>query len=220
MTPRGRGRKRGLTPEDRAIWERVIQSVTRLGPEAGPRKTEPLEPPSGEAARTPPAPAARHDEPELERPRPIRRARSETTLRPAPRMPEPVGRPEPGLDKRTAERLRRGARAPDSRIDLHGMTAERAHAALDRFIGQALARGDRCVLVITGKGGGKGGGKGARRKAGEDAPFMAGDDGVLRQAAPDWLRSGPHRGALVGIYAAHPRHGGAGAFYVYLKRRR
>jgi len=124
----------------------------------------------------------------------------------------PAGRSEPGLDRRNAERLRRGARAPDDRIDLHGLTAERAHRALDRRIGEALGRGERLILVITGKGG--------KKRNTDDAPFMREDDGVLRQQAPRWLRSGPHAAHIVGIYQAHPRHGGAGAFYVYLKKRR
>ena len=124
----------------------------------------------------------------------------------------PVGRPEAGLDRRNAERLRRGERDPDGRIDLHGLTAERAHQALDRRIGAALARGERLVLVITGKGG--------KRRDADDAAFMRDDQGVLRQQAPRWLRSGPHAANIVGIFQAHPRHGGAGAFYVYLKKRR
>jgi DNA-nicking Smr family endonuclease len=124
----------------------------------------------------------------------------------------PVGRPEAGLDRRLAERLRRGERAPDGRIDLHGMTAERAHRALHRRIGEALARGERLVLVITGKGG--------RRRSADDASFMRDDDGVLRQQAPAWLRSGPHARQIVGIYEAPQRHGGGGAFYVYLKKPR
>jgi DNA-nicking Smr family endonuclease len=123
-----------------------------------------------------------------------------------------VGRPEPGLDRRNAERLRRGERAPDGRIDLHGMTAARAHRALDRRIGEALARGERLVLVITGKGG--------RRRHEEDAPFMRENTGILRQQAPRWLRGGPHASRIVGIYQAHRRHGGSGAFYVYLKNPR
>jgi len=126
--------------------------------------------------------------------------------------PGQVGRPEPGLDRRNAERLRRGLRSPDGRIDLHGMTAARAHRTLDRYIGAALARGERLVLVITGKGG--------RRRGGDDAPFMREDEGVLRQQAPKWLSAGPHARNIVGIYEAHRRHGGAGAFYVYLKRQR
>ena len=124
----------------------------------------------------------------------------------------PVGRPEPGLDRRNAERLRRGERRPDGRIDLHGMTAERAHRALDRYIGEAVARGARLILVITGKGG--------KRRRADDAPFMRDDEGVLRQQAPRWLRSGPYARFIVGIYRAHQRHGGAGAFYVFLKKQR
>ncbi|MGF1446310.1 MAG: Smr/MutS family protein [Pikeienuella sp.] len=125
--------------------------------------------------------------------------------------PTPVGRPEPGLDRRTAERLRRGERTPDARIDLHGMTAARAHARLDGFIRQSIAARHRCVLVITGKGG--------RKESGEDAPFMTPRGGILRDAAPRWLRSGPHARQIVGIYEAHQRHGGGGAFYVYLKKK-
>jgi DNA-nicking Smr family endonuclease len=124
----------------------------------------------------------------------------------------PVGRPEAGLDRRSADRLRRGARAPDARIDLHGMTSERAHRELDRCIGAALASGARLVLVITGKGG--------KRRDPHAAPFMRGDQGVLRQQVPGWLRHGPHARHIVGVYQASPRHGGAGALYVYLKKRR
>ena len=125
--------------------------------------------------------------------------------------PRKVGRPEPGLDRRTAERLRRGERAPDARIDLHGMTADRAHRVLDRFIGEALSANLRCVLVITGKGG---------RHAREDAPFMHSDRGILRQAVPRWLTASPFARQIVGIFTAHPRHGGDGALYVYLKKSR
>jgi DNA-nicking Smr family endonuclease len=204
---------RGIGTEDRALWDQVTRDATPLGPgqrvaagEAGPAaaKTEPVAHPAAtpESARVAPR-----------------------TLRPAgsgkppaigidlagPAV-APVGRPEPGLDRRNAERLRRGERAPDGRIDLHGMTAERAHRALDRRIGEALARDQRLVLVITGKGG--------RKPNTDDAPFMREDTGVLRQQAPRWLRGGPHAAHIVGIYQAHPRHGGAGAFYVYLKKRR
>ncbi|MEM7500220.1 MAG: Smr/MutS family protein [Pseudomonadota bacterium] len=130
---------------------------------------------------------------------------------PAEPRPAPVGRPEAGLDRRTAERLRRGTRAPDARLDLHGMTADRAHATLDRFVAGALAQGHRCILVITGKGG---------RRAPEDAPWLEPGFGVLRDAVPRWLRSGRHAREIVGIFEAHRRHGGTGALYVYLKRRR
>ena len=53
-----------------------------------------------------------------------------------------------------------------------------------------------------------------------DAPFMRDDQGVLRQQVPGWLSHGPHARQIVGVYQAHPRHGGEGALYVYLKKRR
>lgn len=119
----------------------------------------------------------------------------------------PVGRREPGLDRRTAERLRKGAREPDARIDLHGMTAERAHNACLRFVAAGLARQDRVLLVVTGKG-----------KRCVHGHFTA--RGVLRQSLPGWLRASPLGSSVIGIYQAHQRHGGAGAFYIYLKRSR
>jgi DNA-nicking Smr family endonuclease len=139
--------------------------------------------------------------------RPAGRARAATSIRLAPPEAGPVGRPEAGLDRRTAERLRKGARAPDARIDLHGMTAERAHRACLRFLGEAIVRGHRVVLVITGKGG-RGGDVSSRGR------------GVLRDSLPGWLHASPLGGSIVGIYQAHRRHGGEGAFYVYLKRPR
>jgi DNA-nicking Smr family endonuclease len=191
------------------LWDRVTRDAT------------PLEPAPAETGPAPlPAPAA------TPTPTPARAPpRAPRTLRPAgsgeppaigidlagPAV-APVGRPEPGLDRRNAERLRRGERAPDDRIDLHGLTAERAHRVLDRRIGEARARGQRLILVITGKGG--------KKRNTDNAPFMREGEGVLRQQAPRWLRSGPHAAHIVGIYQAHPRHGGAGAFYVYLKKRR
>ena len=126
----------------------------------------------------------------------------------APHEVGPVRRSEAGLDRRTAERLRKGNRDPEARIDLHGMSAERAHRACLGFLADAMARGQRMVLVITGKGAGRDG-DGARLGR-----------GVLRESLPGWLRASPLRQSIVGIYEAHPRHGGAGAFYVYLKRRR
>jgi DNA-nicking Smr family endonuclease len=124
-------------------------------------------------------------------------------IQPAPR-PKPPLRPGQfaDLDRRTAERLRRGQIALDGRLDLHGMTQAAAHDALHDFLLGASERGQRCVLVITGKG-----------RAGEEA-------GVLRRQVPHWLNMQPLRGRIVAIAEAQPRHGGAGALYVLLKRKR
>jgi DNA-nicking Smr family endonuclease len=102
----------------------------------------------------------------------------------------------PGLDRRSAERLRRGQRAIEARLDLHGMTQDEAHRALDAFIARAQHGALRCVLVITGK------------------------SGVLRAAVPRWLNEAPNRGRLLAVAPAQPRDGGVGALYLLLRRRR
>ncbi len=203
----GRRRRPALTAEDRALWEHATRDATPMprGPErprATPEARRPPDPPARPLPSQPPEPRVL---------KPVGRAMPPLEFRHGEPRPAPVGRPEPGLDRRTAERLRRGDRTPDARIDLHGLTAERAHARLDAFLREAIRAGHRCVLVITGKG---------RRTDRDDAPFMGPEAGVLRDAAPRWLRSGPNRGRIVGIYEAHRRHGGEGAFYVYLKRGR
>jgi len=205
-------RPRRLGAEDEALWHEVARRTTPLDPTLRARAPEPA------AETETPAPSAAAPEPTPKAPATRRLRPHGPATPPAPRIDlaerglSPVGRPVAGLDRRNAERLRRGMRQPEARIDLHGMTAERAHLALDRCIAQALAQGERLLLVITGKGG--------RRRGPDDAPFMREDCGVLRQQAPEWLRSGPHARHIVGIYQAHQRHGGAGAFYVYLKKRR
>jgi DNA-nicking Smr family endonuclease len=112
----------------------------------------------------------------------------------------PAPKPNPGLDKRTAERFRKGEMAIDRRLDLHGMTQERAHAALDRFVRQAWADGLRVLLIITGKG--------------------SGGEGVLRRSLPQWLAAGEHAPRVLRLETAQPKHGGGGAFYVLLRRQR
>jgi DNA-nicking Smr family endonuclease len=123
---------------------------------------------------------------------------------------DPLTESTPGLDRKTAKSLKKGERAPEARVDLHGMTLEAAHDALGRFIRAEYARGARCVLVITGKGGdyrGRAIGYGDGR-------------GALKRDVPRWLREPGLAGAVVGIYQAHKRHGGEGALYVYLKKPR
>lgn len=113
------------------------------------------------------------------------------------------------MDRRTAERLRRGKIDIEARIDLHGYTQERAHDALLRFIDGARARGLRCVLVITGKG-----------RSSHDEGEWKFNDGVLRQRVPQWLSSPPYSTYVLKCVTAQPRDGGEGAYYVYLRRPR
>jgi len=108
------------------------------------------------------------------------------------RPPEAI---EPGRHKRIV----RGHEPLEARIDLHGMTHDRARAALESYILRVWDEGYREVLVITGKG--------------------TQGDGVLRRFAPEWLAARPLRDLVAGVSQAHRRHGGDGALYVALKRR-
>ncbi len=182
----GRGSPKGLSEEDLALWRYVTRADARL---PGRDYVEPDDVPddrSVEAPRdiTPPdlppqPPFARRQDPPLE-----------------------VGTAA-GVDKRTAQRLRRGQIAIEGRLDLHGLTQAEAHRALNGFLANAQGAGKRCVIVITGKG---------RSDSSEG--------GVLRRAVPHWLDQPPNRGRIIAVRHAQPRHGGAGALYVLLRKAR
>ncbi|MBV8824070.1 MAG: Smr/MutS family protein [Hyphomicrobiales bacterium] len=130
---------------------------------------------------------------------------------PLPRLPLPHPAPPrlPGLapiDRRLKQKLARGREPIDASIDLHGLTQAEAHAALMRFLRNARAGGARLVLVITGKG--------AR------SDDFASDRGVLRRQVPLWLRSTELRDIVIGFDWAHVAHGGEGALYVRIRRKR
>lgn len=111
------------------------------------------------------------------------------------------------MDAKTHRSLTRGKLRPDARIDLHGMTLAIAKGALTNFILRAQASGHRLVLVITGKG------------KGDQGPLPV-RSGALRHEVPHWLRMAPVAQAVLQVVPAHVRHGGGGAYYVYLRRLR
>ena len=124
---------------------------------------------------------------------------------PPPRVDEPPPLSADGfadVDKRTVERMRRGKLPIDARLDLHGSYQDVAQADLNAFISSCAATGCRTVLVITGKGAVSEGG------------------GVLRRRLPDWLNQPVCRPHVLAFATARPEHGGSGAFYVLLRRRR
>jgi len=179
----------GLSEEDRRLWWRVAETVAPL-----PGKVRP-EPPAGEAPTAP--------EPVAATPRPAgvpATARPRTTglhvLEPATAH---------GVDRRTARRFRRGELDIDGRLDLHGMTRERAHGALTSFLAQAQGRGARCLVIVTGKG-----------QRGPLEPHT----GVLKAMLPRWLNEPHNRHRILSFAPARPQHGGEGAFYVLLRRAR
>jgi DNA-nicking Smr family endonuclease len=156
----------------------------------------------------PPEPVVDVEPPAAEAPPPVPARRKPSTATPAPiALPALADRNAPGLDRASAERLKRGKYPVDARLDLHGMTQEVAHRALDSFIGGAAKQGLRCVIVITGKG---------LRGLAEGA----GDAGILRNAVPRWLNESNLRPKILAFTWAQPRDGGGGALYVLLRRAR
>ncbi|HKU99486.1 MAG TPA: Smr/MutS family protein [Vineibacter sp.] len=111
-----------------------------------------------------------------------------------------------GLDRATADKLRRGRLEPDARLDLHGLTVAQAERTLARFLERAQSTGCRVALVITGKG--------LREQDGRMS------EGRIRAEFPHWLNRPENRSRIYGVRTAHVRHGGGGAFYVLIRRPR
>lgn len=127
-----------------------------------------------------------------------------------PEKPKTVRRGK-GLDRHTEQRLRRGQMDIDATLDLHGMKQAEAEPALQSFLQQGYEKGHRCVLVITGKGN-------TRREKSHD--WMESRPGVLRRSVPAWLARPPLADMVLQVSPARPKHGGEGALYVLLRRRR
>jgi DNA-nicking Smr family endonuclease len=115
---------------------------------------------------------------------------------PPPKPPVYLERPADPIGGHRAADLRRGRTEPEARIDLHGMTHDDAYRALIGFLTKAQGEDKRVVLVVTGKG------------------------GVLREALPLWLGQSDLKPLVSGVSEAHVKHGGSGAFYVSLRRKR
>jgi DNA-nicking Smr family endonuclease len=130
----------------------------------------------------------------------------------APAAPAPAAKPAlpplAPLERKTLVALRRGVRRADGVIDLHGMRQAEAHHALAAFLHRSRERGHAVVLVVTGKGAAAAGGS------------LFEERGVLRRVVPHWLRLPELRSVVAGFEEAAPHHGGAGALYVRLRRRR
>jgi DNA-nicking Smr family endonuclease len=187
--------KRKLSRDEAALWDRVAQTVAPL--KSSPNVREEV--------------AARHVD-----------AVVASTQRRPPQKPSTPSAGPPPRDKRRVDRpldlhtldatwdrkLARGVVQPDFTIDLHGHTLDSAHVRLDHALSLALAQGARVVLLVTGRPrpSGDHAGRGERR-------------GAIRAKFLDWLAAGPHASRIAAIRPAHPRHGGAGAVYLVMRRR-
>ena len=119
---------------------------------------------------------------------------------PAPHAKAAPSKHPPLADRSPEKRVRRGKLDVAAKLDMHGMTQAEALQALGGFLAHHRVDGARCVLVVTGKGGRDG-------------------TGGLKQKVPDWLSGGALRAHVSGYAQAHQKHGGGGAYYVFLKAR-
>lgn len=199
--------RRRLRPEEMDLWNRVMRKTEVLPgrPKAKPKAETPKSPDrpvrlSEPAALPPPVPRFRMGQKTV--PRTETHDFHKTTS-------DRVKTDGVSMDARAFTRLKRGRLEPEARMDLHGMTLDQAHPALSQFILTSQARGLRLVLVITGKG--------LREDPYDPMPRRR---GVLKSQVPMWLKMSPVAQAVLQVSEAHRKHGGEGAYYVYLRRRR
>lgn len=199
-------RRRTLRPEEQEIWQAVARSARPLKGHA--RHTAPQDPaPHAPVENLPPALAA-EPAPPLEPFRLGEHAPIKASHDILPPLSQRLAAAPLRMDAKAFARMTRGKIAPEARIDLHGMTLAEAHPELIRFVLNSAEDGLRLVLVITGKG-----------RAGDDDGPIPRRPGVLRHQVPQWLRLPPLGPAVLQVTPAHLRHGGSGAYYVYLRRR-
>jgi DNA-nicking Smr family endonuclease len=168
--------KRPPRPEEIALWARVAETVRPL---PGRKVPKVVAAKSSEPAALPP------------------KAEGRVALAKAVKVSKPRPPPEP-LEPNRSRRVVKEREVIAGRVDLHGLTLERARPVLESFILGAVERGDRLVLVITGKG--------------------SGGRETLRGMTPMWLSQPPLRTLVAGVQQADRKHGGEGAFYVALKK--
>lgn len=185
------GRDRRPSREETDLWRKITGDVKPLARRETPPAPDVPVPPSKNRK-----PAAATD---LRKPAP---PEAPHQLSPSPALSHGAA---PGVDRKTADNLRRGRMAIEARLDLHGMTQAEAHRRVHAFIEGQQEAGRRCVLIVTGKGV-------WRRQDG------GGGVGVLREAVPRWLNEPSLRPRILAFTHAQPKDGGDGALYILLRR--
>ena len=192
---------RRLAPDEQALWALVAATVKPLHPQGHADSEWHADAPSTSTAPARPIAVDRHRVGAIK-------------ARPAPALlPAPARQHSESLDSSWDRRLSSGKVVPDLVIDLHGLRREQARHLLYERVVDAERRGLRLILVITGKG---------HNPAPSPADLMEGKParGAIRADLPRWLGEDGLSSRIAAVRRAHPRHGGTGAAYLILKRRR
>lgn len=193
-------RPRDLHPEEKELWQKIAATTRAMHPEhpERPQRVEVRE--LSLAPKKQPSLLQAFRVGERARPHPVPH-----DLAPTPK--DYLAAQTLRMDRKTFDKMTRGKLAPEARIDLHGMTLAEAHPALISFVLNASASGLRLVLVITGKG-----------KRNDDHGPIPQRMGALRHQVPHWLAMPPLGSLILQTTTSSARHGGSGAYYVYLRR--
>ncbi|TRD11732.1 DNA mismatch repair protein MutS [Erythrobacter insulae] len=190
---------RGLSAEEQTAWARLAESITPLAGRTPPSLPKAAANPKTAPVRPPPKPVA-----------PKRPKSAPGLMRPAPpQPPRPAGRAfSSQLDSHWNRKLKAGQIAPDYTLDMHGHTLDSAYGRIISGLDQARAMDARLVLVIAG------------RERPVDPADRQHKRGAIRAKMLDWLAVSHHADSIAAVRRAHIRHGGEGALYLVLKRRR
>ena len=200
----GGGGGRRVTADEARLWEHATRSLAPV--KAKPRVTSAPAP----SERALPPIQVSHQAPASDNtPAPSREPRVATTAKAKSRPPAPLA----DFDRRKARQIASGKIEVEARIDLHGSRQRDARARLHAFLLAAHAKGHKTVLVITGKGG---------EEPADELGSLMGERqrGVIRRSVPHWLEEPDLRAVVLSYTQASPRHGGAGALYVQLRKAR
>ena len=204
-----KSRRRELSEEEHRLWQHVTREAKPLSRQRKPQPSTPAIAAAQTPAPSPPAPLALTTD---IRAQPVPHGQRERPRQQATQPP-----PLTGLDRRTTQKLTRGQIDFEAKLDLHGHNQIEAQEALRSFLTRTRAAGMRCVLVVTGKGESP---YSRHTLHGAQAWHAPERPGILRSALPRWLVEPEFRTLVVGFQPAHPRHGGGGACYIWLRRKR
>lgn len=193
--------RRRLRPEEEELWRKVTDQTERLHPD------KPFHP--DDFVTTPPPKPRAKPVFEIASTQKASASKPSTSINLTPSIIDQVASQPVQMDRKAFTQMKRGKLKPEGKLDLHGMTLDRAHPALTRFILSAQSQGKRLVLVVTGKG----------KNRDDDGPIPV-RFGVLRHQVPQWLSMPPLSSVVLQVSQANVRHGGGGAYYVYLRRPR
>lgn len=190
---------RGVRPDERELWQRVAEQSVPMHPE----RAQPLKQAVERVNKQP----TKHRVTHFSVGQTARKVAPNNNL--APHITDHLMNSHVQMDRKAFGKMKRGKLSVDGKIDLHGMTLAQAHPALIGFILNAHKQGKRLVLVVTGKG-----------KPESGTGPIPERRGILRHQTPHWLLSPPLGTIVMQVTPAHLKHGGEGAYYVYLRRSR